>query len=296
MFQAALKTARHFTRPVIISQLLYNGKCASAIGAYVVVNKDGWFITAKHILDALDVMGESRRAIEQYESSIASITGDSSLKPNERQRKIGQLVKPKPDATRRFSPFWGPNLVVREAHTIAEVDLAVGRFVNFDASSVSVYPTFKDPSKEINPGTTLCKLGFPFHEIVPTYDEATGFRLPNGAFPIPLFPIDGMMTRTVNVLREGPPGPPRPYPLQLLETSTPGLRGQSGGPTFDVHGSIFAIQTRTQHFPLGFDTYHGEGKNRQLVPQFLNVGWGAHVTTVLGLLSELGVQFQLSTY
>ena len=74
------------------------------------------------------------------------------------------------------------------------------------------------------------------------------------------------------------------------------LRGQSGGPTFDTKGTVFAIQSRTQHFPLGFDTYHGEGKKRTFVPQFINVGWGVHVATVTGFLAELGVAFAVSNY
>lgn len=119
-----------------------------------------------------------------------------------------------------------------------------------------------------------------------------GFELPPGSLPVPYFPIDGIFTRNVNV----PAGTPRTYPLKFLETSSPGLRGQSGGPTFDVKGTVFAIQSRTQHFPLGFDTYHGVGKKRTLVPQFLNVGWGVHVATVVGFLQEIGVSHHLSNY
>ncbi len=37
----------------------------------------------------------------------------------------------------------------------------------------------------------MCKLGFPFHQIVPTYDEnADAFHFTT---PIPRFPIDGIL-------------------------------------------------------------------------------------------------------
>lgn len=38
----------------------------------------------------------------------------------------------------------------------------------------------------------------------------------------------------------------------FIETSTPRLRGQSGGPIFDVNGAIWAIQSQTHHLKLGF--------------------------------------------
>lgn len=97
-------------------------------------------------------------------------------------------------------------------------------------------------------GTSLCKLGFPFHSNEPTFDEQKGFVLPPGSFPIPIFPIDGIYTRTVNIESNGA----KPYPLMFIETSTPGLRGQSGGPIFDVNGAIWAIQSQTHHLKLGF--------------------------------------------
>ena len=40
--------------------------------------------------------------------------------------------------------------------------------------------------------------------------------------------------------------------VHYLETSSAGLLGQSGGPIFDIDGTVWAMQSRTTHLPLGF--------------------------------------------
>ena len=51
MFSTALKSAMTFTRPVIISHSQRSGACVAGCGAFVVINEEGWMITAAHILD-----------------------------------------------------------------------------------------------------------------------------------------------------------------------------------------------------------------------------------------------------
>ena len=80
--------------------------------------------------------------------------------------------------------------------------------------------------------------------------------------------------------------------MRILETSTPGLRGQSGGPIFDTNGDIWAIQSRTQHYDLGFKPKAMQSAQEE--HQFLNVGLGVHVQTVLGFLDQLGIKYQIS--
>ena len=58
MFRDAYSIARQFTFPVIVSQKTVAGKCTSSIGTFVVVNSDGWFVTAGHIVEALQSLHE----------------------------------------------------------------------------------------------------------------------------------------------------------------------------------------------------------------------------------------------
>ena len=51
MFGNAVSIAAGFTRPVVISSRTVQGECAGTIGAYVVVNRAGWILTAGHLLN-----------------------------------------------------------------------------------------------------------------------------------------------------------------------------------------------------------------------------------------------------
>jgi hypothetical protein len=134
---------------------------------------------------------------------------------------------------------------------------------------------------------SLCRLGYPFYQASATFDEETNqFNLPPDALPVPRFPSEGMLTRLlVGDLATTPPVQPK-----FIETSSAGLRGQSGGPIFDVDGHIWGIQSRTAHLPLGFDPEVGvPGGAKVTEHQFMNVGIGASSETVLAFLHHHGV-------
>jgi len=167
------------------------------------------------------------------------------------------------------------------------VDVAVGRLDPFDPAWVSSYPVFKDPTKDFDSGAMLCRTGFPFHNVAPIWDKANNrFDLPPGTFPAPLFPIEGIFTRTVTL---NPPLniDPFSFPFKWLETSSPGLKGQSGGPIFDDKGTIWGIQCQTMSYDLGFKT---------TTPQYLNVGVGVHAETLFAIFTAHGIKFQVSPY
>ena len=147
---------------------------------------------------------------------------------------------------------------------------------------VAQYPVFKNPAT-LRFAIGLCKLGFPVTAVNATFDEARNtFVFSKGTLPIPRFPIEGIYTRDIDngMSSDGK------YHVKFLETSSPGLRGQSGGPIFDTHGTVWAIQSRTISLELGF-----------AVPnQYLNVGWGVHPEVLIAFLKANGVEFSVSDY
>jgi hypothetical protein len=150
---------------------------------------------------------------------------------------------------------------------------------------------FKNPTKNFSPGASLCKLGYPFVEFNPTYDAVqNSFAVPPEQQTIAFFPIEGIYTREINV---PPPNPALGFPIRFVETSSPGLRGQSGGPIFDTDGAIWAIQAQTRHLPLGFSPEVKQAGQSHKEHQFLNVGMGTHVETVIGFLNQAGIKFTL---
>lgn len=295
MFREAYAIAREFTKPVVLSRLTVAGKCESGIGSYVVINKDGWIVTASHILEDLERMTTEEQGAQAHEAKVAAITTDASLPQKEKSKRLAQLGKLRAEHTRRCSAWWGKDgMQIVDVEGITVADIAVARLEPFDPTEIKTYPVFKDPGKDFEPGVSLCKLGFPFHRITPTWDkDANAFRLPAEAFPMPLFPMEGIFTRIQEVVVT--PNPP-PFPILFVETSTPGLRGQSGGPTFDMKGTIWAIQSKTMHLPLGFDPPVPGGKGGQKEHQFLNTGLGVHPATMFGLFKKKGIAFQVSAY
>jgi S1-C subfamily serine protease len=115
------------------------------------------------------------------------------------------------------------------------------------------------------------------------------FTLLPGTLPIPRFPIEGIMTRDANAgkSKDGK------YDIRFIETSTPGLKGQSGGPIFDVKGAIWGIQSHTTHLPLGFSPKIKRNGKEIEENQFLNVGLGIHPSLLISFLTDNGVKFQV---
>ena len=210
----------------------------------MVLNKEGWILTAAHILDLLKKLSKARDDYAALAPKEKAIRENPGLKSSAKKKQLRKLLHNKSLLT-HYSPWWGlPGASMVEGHGLGLVDLAVCRLEPFDPKWVSNYPVLKDPSRGLDPGTSLCRTGFPFHQIEPQFDETKEtFLLPKGSLPLPLFPIEGIFTRTIGIQSPDWSGA---YPLQLLETSSPGLKGQSGGPIFDVNGTVWAIQSRTK--------------------------------------------------
>ena len=124
------------------------------------------------------------------------------------------------------------------------LDLALIRMVGVNIECNS-YPIFSKKLPE--QGQSVCKLGYAFPEY--SYFEYSKEKedivlKKKMTSNFPLFPMDGIVTRHV-VDEEGN--------ISMFETSTPGLRGQSGGPVFSPDGLIYGIQSLTKHIDLNFD-------------------------------------------
>ena len=141
----------------------------------------------------------------------------------------------------------------------------------------------------MEPGRSLCRIGFPFHSISPVFDEATNtLNCPLDLFQYRSFPMKDYSQETFR-LTFGPELPSiRTYRCASLKREPGPTKGQSGGPIFDADGYVWAIQSQTQHFPLGFSPSVPGGKPHEKEHQFLNVGWGIHVETLVATMRKIG--------
>lgn len=80
-----------------------------------------------------------------------------------------------------------------------------------------------------------------------------------------------------------------------FEMSTPGLRGQSGGPAFDTEGRVWGMQFRTKHLDLDFDVdeevLRKGTKQRVTDSAFLHVGGCINIDVLKAFMKENNVQF-----
>ena len=263
MFEDAIETARHWVRPLIASRRRASGQVESSLASFVVINEAGWIVTCSHVL-------ADGFALAQQQASPQPASD--------------------PQRVTNVSYWWGEDgITLQDMHNEPQADLLVGRLEPFPKAAAAIYPRFVDQVARARPGALLCRLGYPLHHCNVSFEEATArFVLDASSLPQPI-PNEGMLTRLISI-----PATAGGRPTLFVETSTPGLRGQSGGPLFDSRGRVWGIQSRTAHFDLGFAPIASEGGRRQVEHQFLNCGMAIHASEVTSLLGRLGLRHSLA--
>ena len=103
---------------------------------------------------------------------------------------------------------------------------------------------------------------------------------------MPIFPIDGIITRLVKDENQ----------ICAIEMSTPGFNGQSGAPLFNNNGLVYGMQSLTKHFHLGFDISNQEirvGPNKKIVSNypFISLGQCLHANIIKDFLKQNNITF-----
>ncbi len=290
MFAAAVALASKFTGPVVISSQTVGGKVGSGCGSFIVVNDEGWVVTAAHTFAPYRVKIEHDKAHEEYRARRRAIEENTAFNAAKKRKLISRLDFNN-EWISRVSFWWGHDaLRSSDVQMNLLADIAITRLENFKPPADATYPKFGNPSVELPPGMSLCKLGFPFHSIQSSFDESTNmFKFAPGALPIPRFPLDGILTR-YQILKNATEN----TEAKFVEMSTPGLRGQSGGPVFDRDGVVWGIQVRTSHLELGFEPEVTKHSKKVAEHQFLNVGIAAYVSEVVALLKKYDVKHEVA--
>src|ERR1035437_3656187 len=76
-----------------MSRRLLNGSVHSGCGTFVVVNDEGWILTAGHIVQ--DLMTFPQHCIEKkaYDDACAAIEHNAAIPPKQRRKQIEKLPK-----------------------------------------------------------------------------------------------------------------------------------------------------------------------------------------------------------
>ena len=287
MFAKACERVYKFTRPLIISTRTVDGTVSSSCGTFIIINPEGWILTAGHLFDSFVKYQQDMKKIKEVEEKNprkASMAVPGAM-------TLPDTIQLDPKWITNHSFWWGGDgLRITSVYVNREIDIALAKLDGFRPDMVQEYPIFRDPDT-MRPGTSICRTGFPFANIATDFDEGSkSFRIRNGVLPLPFFPNDGIHTRNVlkqNKSKEGN------YDMLYVETSTPGLKGQSGGPIFDTNGHIYAMQVQTNHIPLGFHPISEYDGKSIVENQFLNVGIGVHGKLLQQIMRDHHISFKV---
>jgi hypothetical protein len=292
MFIKAIERVSQFTRPVHSILRTYAGKqVIPSAGTLFFVNEDGYAITCKHIAEMLLSADTINQHYQQFKIEKQQIAND----PRQKQLLKGLELKYKFHADHTIQL---KNNFVDCVDTMSgfsfnlhpTLDLAIIKFNDYKKLHYGEYARFLKDETNIQQGKFLCRLGFPFPEFTNyTYNAATDDIewTSTGINVSPRFPIEGMVTRFLA---------DDPHKLYGIELSTPGLRGQSGGPLFDSNGSVYGMQFSTKHLHLGFDLIDKEIMVNTSVKKvsdysFIHLGQCIHVNIIKAFLKQHNVKF-----
>lgn len=292
MFVNAIEEVGRFTRPIHTISRNYNDTTvAPGAATLFFVNENGVAVTCRHVINLLG----NRLAINEHYNKFRTekMAIGRNNKYNQRIKGLEEMYNYKPDALIQLKElFVGVTTETTSAYRWINhpiYDLSIVVFENFKNPAYQSYARFVKDSSILKQGKFLCRLGFPFPEFTNyRYNESIDDIewTETGQVETPRFPIEGMLTR--HLLHE--------RTIFGLELSTPGLRGQSGGPLFTSDGLVCGMQSGTNHLHLGFDMKNFElktnGKTIRVNNQpFLNVGHCVHVDVIKNFLRDNNIKY-----
>jgi Trypsin-like peptidase domain len=292
VFKTAIEKVGGFTRAIhFISNIYGEKEILPGAATLFFVNEDAVAITCKHVSSLIRQSGEISRKYLEFQEEKKQLTKSANYnkklkglkekygydKPDNACQFLYQLV----DCTDRIT-----TIDVIEHPT---ADLAILKIKGFTSKRYNGYAVFAKLSDELQPGLFLCRLGYPFPEFSNfTFNEPEE-KIGWSSAPtrVVRFPIEGMVTRHLGSA-DGK--------ISGVELSTPGLRGQSGGPLFDSNGLVYGMQSMTNHLHLGFDMRNQEvisgGKKIKITNQpCLHVGLCVHASLIKDFLTINAIKF-----
>ncbi len=291
MFKESIEKVASFTRPIHTIVRTYGGKqIIPGAATLFFVNEEGYAITCKHLIGLLMAAENQNNNYAAFKSERDRLTKDGKYKQALKGLELKykyipatqiQIKNTFVDCVDSMSGFtW---------HVHPKLDLAILKFNDFNKLLYKEYAIFKKDSTQIKQGEFLCRLGFPFPEFnnFRYNEQADDIEWTNiGINGSPRFPIEGMVTRFLAEDNQ----------VEGIEMSTPGLKGQSGGPLFNKDGIVYGMQFSTKHLHLGFDIVEKEllinGKIKKVSDySFIHLGQCIHVDAIKEFLKLNKVKF-----
>jgi len=291
MFAQAIEIAAKYTRAIHSISRNYSSTIVHpGTASLFFINSGGWALTCGHVADQIVAGQALSRKAETFKKELSALQG------TQKQKKLLKNLEKKYNYSKN-TPFELRNRFMNcvegdlsfKCIKHQQFDIALIKFESFTRLLCDTFPIFLADTSMLQSGKFLCRLGFPFPEFTNfKYDEESERLVwtDSGRDASPRFPIEGMITRLVSD-NQGK--------IFAFELSTPGLRGQSGGPAFDIDGKVWGMQFQTAHLDLNFDVdqevMRDGSKKRITDSAFLHVGRCIHVGVLKSFLKENNVAF-----
>ena len=290
MFVEAIRKLSSCTRPVrFISRTCGSSMVVPGAATLFYVNENGCALTCAHVAREIIRAEEVNRNYAEFRKELSALRKDGKYAAEKKFAERRHNLGPGRTAQLRVSFSGLTGLKSFRINISEKYDLALIRFV-CDPPAETPYAVFLDDSSLVQPGKMLCRLGYPFPEFTDFAYDAQNDEIvwtKEGNASTPRFPIEGMITRHIGE-KDGT--------VSGIEMSTPGLRGQSGGPLFDENGIVYGMQSKTHHLHLGFDMK----KEKMMInggeeiinnQPFLHVGQCVHVDIIRDFLEQQQVKY-----
>lgn len=297
MFVKAIETVTQFTRPFkTITRAYGKNEISPGCATFIIVNEEGWILTCKHVAEEIKIASQVNRQYSNFKAELSAISPEDEnykiklealeekyhydKKKNVRIQQLNFLERVV-DKSTGFRTILHPTY-----------DIALIHIEGYEKVLCDTFPVFAKDGFALKQGMSLCRLGYPYPEFTDfayNKEKDTIEWTNDGRTGTPLFPIDGILTRfhvDANNRRFG------------VELSTPGLKGQSGGPLFDAHGLIYGIQSSTMSLPLGFNMENVEVivdgiKKKVNDYSFIHLGVCIHVDVIKEFMDANHVEYQV---
>ncbi|MBK7682503.1 MAG: trypsin-like peptidase domain-containing protein [Bacteroidetes bacterium] len=291
MFVKAIEEINRFTRPIHTIMRTYgSSKVFPGASTLSFVNEEGVAITCRHVAEQILQSEKINQQYLLFTQARFRLNKDEKFESNMKELELSNKYTPETVIqAKRFFADCFDKISGYECFIHPLVDLAIIKFKGFTQHYYHNHARFLADDQMAKPGRMMCRFGYPFPEFSNyTYnyqkDDIEWTR--EGNPRTPSFPIEGIITRLIK--QHGL--------IAGIELSSPGLRGQSGGPLFDTDGIVYGMQSSTRHLHLGFDLENheipnGPSSKRVTNTPFLHVGQCVHVGIIKNFLREHNIKF-----
>lgn len=144
MFASTLTKVSKFSKPLIISTRMLDGSTNSGTGTFVMINDEGWALTAGHNLQAWAKTEQDRPLVAEYDAEIERISELDAGKRKSARKKLNRRIDPT-RTVRNCSYWWGDDQICSlQAHgSEPEIDLAAVKLDQLPVGFCDEYPTWQ---------------------------------------------------------------------------------------------------------------------------------------------------------